>query len=104
MRLIALFNLKSGVSVERYERWARATDIPTVKKLASIADFQVLRSTGLLGSDAAPPYQYVEIIDVADQDQFGRDVAGEAMQAIAAEFQTMADVVFLRTEPLEGDA
>ena len=102
MRLVALFNLKSGVSAERYERWARTTDMPTVKGLASIADFQVLRATGRLGSEAPSPYQYVEIIDVADPDQFGRDVAGEAMQAVAAEFQAMADVVFMITEPLEG--
>ena len=102
MRLVALFNLKPGVSVERYERWARTTDMPTVKGLASIRDFQVLRATGLLGSAAAPPYQYLEIIDVADPDQFGRDVAGETMQAIAAEFQDMAEVVFLTTEPLEA--
>lgn len=102
MRLVALFNLKSGVSVEHYERWARTTDMPTVRALSSIADFQVLRATGLLGSQDPPPYQYMEIIDVADTDQFGRDVAGEAMQAVAAEFQAMADVVFLTTEPLEG--
>jgi hypothetical protein len=42
-------------------------------------------------SDAAPPYQYVEIIDVADTDRFGSDVGTDAMQRIAAEFRQFAD-------------
>ena len=35
MRLIALFNLKPGVSADRYEAWARETDMPTVRGLGS---------------------------------------------------------------------
>ena len=105
MRIVALFNLKPGVERERYERWARTTDMPTVKALASIADFQVLRTTGLLGSDAPAPYQYLEIIDVADPEQFGRDVTTEAMTRVALAFQDLAEVTFMVTEPLaEGPA
>ncbi len=102
MRVVALFNLKPGVTRERYEAWARTTDAPTVKNLASITDFQVLRVTGQLGSAEPSPYQYLEVIDIADMDQFGRDVAGEAMVRVAHEFQQLADVTFLTTEPL-GD-
>jgi hypothetical protein len=100
MRLIALFNLKPGVSEAQYETWARGNDIPTVRALGSIAGFTVHRVTGLLGSDATPPYRYVEIIDIVDMDRFGKDVLGSAMQAVAADFRSMADVVFLSTEPL----
>lgn len=100
MSLIALFNLKPGVSVEAYEAWAKATDLPTVNGLPSVESFTVFRATGLLGSDAPPPYGYVEIIDVPDMEAFGRDVATEAMQAVAAAFAGMADVTFLTTEQL----
>lgn len=100
MRLIALFNLKPGVEPAAYEAWAREVDLPTVNGLGSIERFEVFRATGQLGSDAAPPYAYVEIIDVADMDAFGADIATEAMQAIAATFQAMADVTFLTTEKL----
>ena len=103
MRIVALFNLKPGVERERYERWARTTDMPTVKALASIADFQVLRTTGLLGSEAPAPYQYLEIIDVADPEQFGRDVATEAMTRVAQAFQELADVSFMLTEPVAAE-
>ena len=100
-RLIALFNLKPGVTVETYEAWATSVDLPTVRGLESIEAFTVHRATGLLGGAGRPPYAYVEIIDVADMARFGEDVAGEAMTAIAAAFQAMADVVFLTTEPVE---
>ncbi len=100
MRLIALFNLKPGIRESDYEAWARGTDIPTVRALGSIGGFSVHRVTGVLGPPAPAPYRYVEIIDITDRDGFMRDVATAAMQEIAAEFQAMADVVFLTTEPL----
>jgi hypothetical protein len=101
MRIIVLFNLKAGVDAVAYERWAKTTDIPSVRALGSVADFQVYRNTGLLGSDAAPPYAYAEIIDVADMDAFGSDVASASVQKIAAEFQAFADnPLFIMTEVL----
>lgn len=99
-RIIAFFNLKPGVAVEDYEHWAKTVDTPTVKGLASIDGFQVLRSTAVLGSDAPPPYAYFEIIDVKDMARFGEDVATPLMQKVAAEFGGMVDVTFVMTEPL----
>jgi len=97
-RIVALFNLKPGVSVADYEAWAKERDLPTVNGLASIDKFEVFRSAALLGTEAPPPYQYVEIIDVADMDAFGAEVASATMQAIAAEFQALADPVFIVTD------
>ncbi|WP_029011449.1 REDY-like protein HapK [Niveispirillum irakense] len=99
-RIVALFNLKPGIDQAAYEEWARSVDLPTVNGLTSIQEFSVFRSVAMLGSDAAPPYQYVEIIDVADMDQFGKDIAAETMQKIAAQFQDMADVTFILTDKL----
>ena len=104
MRIIALFNLKSGVTAERYEAWAKTTDMPAVRRLSSVSRFEVMRVTGLLGGGGAPPYAYAEIIDVADMGAFGEEVAGAVMQKVAAEFQEMADVTFLTTEPLADAA
>lgn len=89
--IVVLFNLKPGVSVEAYEDWARQNDIPTVNALASVRQFDVLRTTGLMGSDAAAPVQYVELLDVSSLEQLGEDAASETMQRIAAEFQEFAD-------------
>ncbi len=101
-RILALFNLKSGVSVSDYENWAKTVDIPTVNGLGSIAKFEVFKSTGLLGSEDKPPYSYFETIDVVDMDQFGKDVATDAMQKVAAEFQGMTDdLVFILSDELK---
>lgn len=99
MRLIVLFSLKPGVTHADYRAWALERDLPTVRGLPSIAGFDVVRTTGTMGGGDAP-YDYIEIIDIADMGQFQQDVATDAMQAIAAEFATMADATFLTTEPL----
>lgn len=101
MRILVLFNLKPGADPAAYEAWARATDIPGVRALKSVDDFQVYRATGLFGSDAKPPYAYFEVIDVNDVDAFVEDVSSDAVQKVAAEFQKFADnPLFVTTEGL----
>ncbi len=99
--IIVLFNLKSDADPAAYEAWARSTDLPTVNAMASVDEFQVQRATGLLGSDARPPYQYVEVIKVNDMGKFGEEVATQTMRKVAGEFQGFADgPVFILTESL----
>jgi hypothetical protein len=97
-RIIALFNLKPGVAVADYEAWARRVDLPTVNGLPSIESFEVFKAKEVMGSDAAPPYAYVETLDVRDMGQFGEDVATPVMQSVAREFAGMADVTFMVME------
>lgn len=100
-KIVALFNLKPGISEADYEAWAKSKDIPTVNGLKSVDEFAVFKSVGLLGSEDKPPFAYIEIIDVNDMDGFGGDVSTEAMQAIAGEFQEMAaDLSFILTDKL----
>lgn len=103
-KIIVLLNLKAGKSAADYENWARTTDLPTVNGLASVSKFQVFQSTGLLGSEDKPPYDYIEIIDVADMDKFGEEVSTEAMGRIAAEFQEWATPMFILTRDIEAAA
>jgi hypothetical protein len=101
MRIVCLFNLKQGVSRDDYEQWARTRDIPGVRALGSVTGFTVHRASGLFGSDAAPPYQYIEVIDVAGIDPFVADVTTPEFQAAAAPFREFADnPVFILTEDL----
>lgn len=100
-RIIVLFNLKPDISIEDYEAWAKSTDLPTVNGLGSVDEFSVWKSTGLLGSEDKPPYQYIEILDVADMEAFGPDTSSDAMTKIASDFQAMAaDLSFITTEKL----
>ena len=68
MRIIVLFNLKEGADAAAYERWAKDVDQPGVNALGSVDKFTVHRATGLFGSDAPSPYQYVEVIDIKAMD------------------------------------
>jgi len=89
--IIVLFNLKPGVSAADYEAWARSTDLPIVNRLPSIDRFQVFKSASVLGSDARPPYQYIETLVVNDMNQLGADIGTETMKRVAGEFQAFAD-------------
>ena len=100
--LVVLFNLKPGASADAYEAWARSTDIPTVRALKSNAGFDVFKTLSVRGSDKAPPYQYVELIEIADMDQFGADVATDTMRKVAGEFREFADgPMFIVAEKIE---
>lgn len=101
MKIIVLFNLKPGVSISEYEEWARTRDIPGVNALSSVTRFTVHKATGLFGSDAAAPYQYIEIIDIAAMDPFVAEISTPEFQAMAAPFQDYADAPqFILTEDL----
>ena len=100
-RIVVLFNLKDADSARQYEAWAKSTDLPIVNGLKSVDNFTVHRATALLGSDDAPPYEYVEIIDVNDMTVFGEEVSTETMRKVAGEFQAFADApVFMLTDSL----
>lgn len=101
MRIIVLFTLKPGADRAAYEAWARGTDIPGVNALGSVRAFTVHRATGLFGSDAPSPYDYVEVIDIHGMDSFVADVSNPEFQAVAAAFGDFADdPKFILTEDL----
>jgi REDY-like protein HapK len=101
MRIIVLFNLKPGVDIAAYEAWAKGVDIPGVNALGSVDHFTTHRATGLFGSDAPSPYQYIEVIDIKGMDGFIADISSEAFQAAAAPFRDFADnPLFILTENL----
>ena len=101
MRIIALFNLKPGVAIADYEAWAAKRDMPGVRSLVSVKDFNVYRTTGVLFADGAPPYQYVEVLDISHMDEFNKDCAGDLVSQLGSELAAYADnAVFMTTELL----
>jgi hypothetical protein len=98
--VIVLFNLKPGIAVADYEKFAREMDIPEVNRLPSVASFEVLKSQGLLAGGAAP-YQYVEILRLKSLEQLGRDTQSPTMQKVVSTFRGMADnPIFILTSQL----
>ncbi|MBU2980030.1 REDY-like protein HapK [Alteromonas sp. C1M14] len=99
-KIVVLFNLKDDANVKEYENWARTTDLPTVNALASVNQFSVLKSSGLLGGGDAP-YQYIEILDIASIESLMEDASSDTMQQVASEFNRFADnPLFITTDAL----
>jgi hypothetical protein len=96
--MIVLVDLKEGVDPKDYERWVLESYAPAVRELPSVEDWRDYRATGLLGSDAAPPYRYVVTLDIRDLNQLGRDVASEGMQGLLSELHDLADVTQIMAE------
>lgn len=101
MKIIVLFNLKSDADRTAYENWAKQVDIPGVNALSSVDGFDVFRTSGLLGAEGKPSYEYIEIIDVNDMDGFGKETSDLMFQKVAAAFGEFADnPEFILTEKL----
>lgn len=99
--IIALFNLKAGASTQDYLAWARSVDIPTVNGLKSVDNFSAYAIEEVFRSDATPPYQYFEIINVNNMDGFLDEIGTDVMKKVAGEFQQFTDdVIFLISEGL----
>jgi len=96
--MIVLVNLKEGVSPEDYERWILDSYVPAVSSLPSVEDWRDYRVSGLLGSDAAPPYRYVVTLEIVDMEQLGRDMQGEEMQRLLSELHDLAEITQIMTE------
>ena len=98
--VVVLFNLKPGINVADYEKFAREMDLPEVNKLPSVESFEVLKATGLM-SGGASPYQYIELLKLNNLEQLGRDVQSAIMQKVVSTFQSMADnPLFITTSTL----
>ena len=99
--LIVLFNLKASKNRADYEAWAHTTDLPSVNSLKSVDSCKILRSNGLMGSGAAAPYQYIEVIEVNSGEGLLIDLEGPMMQKINAQFREFADnPVFILADTL----
>ena len=101
MKIIALFNLKAGASRDDYEAWARSRDLPDVRSLPSVRTFDVLRATGVLFSEAKPPYDYIEVLDVNALDAFLGDCGSDTVAKLAQEMGAFTDgATFVTTQAL----
>lgn len=73
---VFFFNrLNENVAAADYERWVREVDYPTARSIPAIASYEVVRVDGPL-RDAGVPYDYIEVVEIADVDAYRADLAG----------------------------
>lgn len=89
--VLVVFNLQEGVDAAEYEEWARTRDLPIARGLSSVDNFNVLKCCGMFGTDAAAPYQYVELLQINDFEKLGAEASEGEMAKVAAEFGAYAD-------------
>ena len=100
--VVVLFNLQEGVDPADYEEWARAVDIPNVRRLHGCSGFEVLRTEGLLNGSPDAPLAYVWLIHIGNMADFRSAVSVPEAQAVAAQFRTYAEgATFMVTESIE---
>jgi hypothetical protein len=75
-RVFFLNTLRDGVERADYEEWIRRVDYPVARRQPSIQNYVVTRLEGRLDGDAPPPYQYLEVIEITDIDEYRQDMSG----------------------------
>jgi hypothetical protein len=78
--------LKPGADAQAYERWVLETDYRLAQRVPCIEHYRVHRLIGAMGDEGRPPYDYIEILEVSDLDDY-RDALGRdpALQQIVSE-------------------
>lgn len=89
--LIVPLSLKPGADANAYERFAREVDKPTVEGFPSVDSWHVYRAAQVLGSDARPPFDYLEVVEINDPEQLGRDVQSPDAQRMSEQLSQFAE-------------
>lgn len=79
-----LTRLKPGVNSKDYERWVHQFDYPTARKMKSIKSYKVHRINGAF--DGEKKYDYIEVVEITDLDNYGRDLGSPEGKKLLAEW------------------
>lgn len=66
--------LQPGVTPEEYEQWVRTVDYAGAEEIESIVIYRVHRVLGPFLEEGIGEYDYVEIAEVTDMDDYMRDL------------------------------
>ncbi len=78
--------LQPGVTPEVYEKWVREVDYVGAKEIESLISYRVHRVIGPYIGEAPFDYDYIEIAEITDMDDYLRDLEQHpAAQRIVAE-------------------
>jgi hypothetical protein len=75
-RVFFLNRLRDGVSPADYEDWVRRVDYPVARRQPAIRSYVVTRLDGLVTADGEPPYQYLEVIEITNIDDYRSSLSG----------------------------
>ena len=96
--------LKPGVKPEDYERWLREYDYRVAKTLPSIISYRTHRITGSITGAESSGWNYIERIEVRDEEQYRKDIASPAGQELIRQlyenYLDRSKNIFFWSEPI----
>ncbi len=95
-----LARLRPGLDPAAYERWVKEVDYPTSARLKSIVRYRNHRIRGPFRGEGEPAYQYIEVIDFTNLDDYRRDLETPA----ALEMRRQLAEFILPSTSMWGDA
>lgn len=84
-RVFFLNTLREGVTPDEYESWVRSVDYPLARGLPEINSYIVTRIDGHLAGNDPEPFQYLEVLEVTDVDEY------RTMMDTSTEFKGLMD-------------
>jgi hypothetical protein len=84
--------LKAGAKAADYEAWVQHTDYRLAEEIASIAHYRVHRIVGTMDGEGPSPYDYIEVLEVTDIDEYRSAMANHpAIRQIVTEIGQFID-------------
>jgi hypothetical protein len=62
--------LKAGAQAAAYERWVQETDYRLAQDIECVLHYRVHRVAGPVEGEGEAPYDYIEVLEVADIDAY----------------------------------
>lgn len=103
MKIIVLYRLRDGVSLDDYRRWSVDEDQPTLRSFDQISGFHVYEATAAEGSTA--DYSIVETIEVESASAWAEITEMDAVKALQPAFESYVDpasLCILQSEEISG--
>lgn len=69
-RVFFLNTLHPHADPAEYEAWIRRVDYPVARAQGAILSYVVTRIEGTLSGEGTAPYQYLEVIEITDLDEY----------------------------------
>ena len=87
-RVFFLNTLKPGVDPAEYESWIRRVDYPVARAQSAIESYVVTRLAGTLSGEGEPPYQYLEVIEITNIEEYRAGLGTPEMERLLEEWST----------------
>ena len=101
-RVFFLNRLHEGTDPDEYEGWIRRVDYPVARAQGAITSYTVTRIEGALSGERVSPYDYLEVIEITDLEEYRALGALPEFERLLAEWsQYVSEAVMIHGEVVE---